>query len=249
MRSGLGYIASWAALVSGATAVTLITVSFETPLPFLAGVAAAFSLRKGGYPQARLRSRSRAAAYDSLTARLRETHSATIEHGMRMSSLARSLALSLGLSARRAEEIAWAAILHDVGKAEISCELLDKPGPLDPAEYEVVKRHAALGADMLAAAELRQISDWVRHHHERVDGAGYPQGLRGPQIPLESRILAVVDAYDAMAAGGDNVRPYRARMSDEEAFAELRKCAGTQFDPLVVEAFIDLFGVKRDRPC
>jgi HD-GYP domain-containing protein (c-di-GMP phosphodiesterase class II) len=107
-------------------------------------------------------------------------------------------------------------------------------GALDEAEWKEIVRHPEIGARILEHAGMRDIAGWVRAHHERVDGRGYPEGIAGQEIPLEARILAVADAYEAMIAD----RPYRAGMPAANACAEIVRCAGTQFDPTVVEAFL-----------
>jgi putative nucleotidyltransferase with HDIG domain len=178
----------------------------------------------------------------ALSLMLRRVHPYTHSHLDRVARIAERVALRLGASPERARRVREAAILHDIGKIAIDENILDKPGPLDSAEMEHVRRHSEYGAQILAAStQLSEIAPWVRHHHERPDGGGYPDSLRGEAIPLESRIIAVVDAYDAMV-GGDapgERRPYRERMSPQEATAELLRCAGTQFDPKVVSAFLE----------
>ena len=124
--------------------------------------------------------------------------------------------------------------MHDIGKAAIPDTILEKPGPLDPQEWAFVRRHTEIGERILAAAPaLIRIAPIVRSTHERLDGNGYPDGLAGEEIPLPARIVSVADAFDAMVTE----RPYRRALSPGAALAELRRCAGTQFDPDVVEAF------------
>jgi HD-GYP domain-containing protein (c-di-GMP phosphodiesterase class II) len=135
-----------------------------------------------------------------------------------------------------AERIRAAGVLHDIGKLGVADAVLQKPGPLTDDEWADMRRHPELGARILDHANLRDISAWVLAHHERVDGGGYPLGLAGEQIPLEARILAVGDAYEAMTAD----RPYRAALGHDAARDQLRACVGTQFDPRVVEAFLDV---------
>jgi PAS domain S-box-containing protein/diguanylate cyclase (GGDEF)-like protein len=136
-----------------------------------------------------------------------------------------------------------AASLHDVGKAAIPDAILSKPGPLTAEEWSFIRKHPVIGERILGAAPaLTQAAKLVRSSHERMDGQGYPDGLAGDDIPLGSRIIAVCDAYDAMTSD----RPYRAAMSREVALSELRRCAGTQFDPLVVDAFGAVIGEPRD---
>ena len=129
------------------------------------------------------------------------------------------------------ERVRVAGVLHDIGKLGISDAVLLKPGSLVASEWEQIERHPEVGARILEHANLRDVASWVLAHHERVDGAGYPRGLGGDAIPLEGRVLAVADAYEAMTAD----RPYRRALSHEVARAELRRGAGTQFDPQVVD--------------
>ena len=139
-------------------------------------------------------------------------------HSDWVSDLARSVGHRLGLSRERIEDVVLAAELHDIGKAVVPRGILEKPGPLDKAEWEIMRRHTAVGEDILAAAPvLRGVAGLVRSTHERIDGNGYPDGLAGEDIPLESRIVAVCDAFDAMTSD----RAYRPAMSRQEALAEL----------------------------
>jgi diguanylate cyclase (GGDEF)-like protein len=150
-----------------------------------------------------------------------------------VSDLARSVAQGLGLPRDRVEEVALAAELHDVGKAVVPRSILEKPGPLDKSEWEIMRRHTAVGEAILSAAPaLRGVAGLVRATHERIDGLGYPDGLAGEEIPLGSRIVAVCDAFDAMTSD----RAYRPAMSRDAALAELEAGAGTQFDAAVVAA-------------
>jgi len=125
-----------------------------------------------------------------------------------------------------------AGLLHDVGKIGVPDAILNKPGRLTDGEYAQMQRHATLGGQIVAAADLAEESQWIRHHHERYDGNGYPDGLTGTRIPLESRIILACDAYEAMTSN----RPYRKAPGHAFAVAELRRHAGTQFDAQVVEA-------------
>ena len=125
-------------------------------------------------------------------------------------------------------------MLHDVGKLGVPDHILHKPGPLTEDEYAEMQGHAELGARMVAAAGMEDISRWVLAHHERPDGRWYPHGLTGDAIPLEARILAAGDAFEAMIAD----RPYRSAPGRAFAIAELQRGAGTQFDPEVVEALL-----------
>ena len=159
----------------------------------------------------------------------------TAHHSQAVGRYARAAAVALGLPQTIVERVALAGVLHDVGTIGVGDVLLQKPGPLDDEEWALIRKHPELGARVLAGADLPDIAEWVFAHHERVDGSGYPLGLQGEQIPLEARILAVADAYEAMTSS----RPYRTAMSHEEAAAELRRCAGAQFDTRVVEALLE----------
>jgi diguanylate cyclase (GGDEF)-like protein/putative nucleotidyltransferase with HDIG domain len=160
--------------------------------------------------------------------------SGTASHSTTVAEYARMMARELGLSAQRTERVRLAGILHDIGKVGIPDSILQKPGPLDEAEWEQMRRHPEFGARILGTRELVDIREWVLASHERPDGKGYPRGLRGDEIPLEARIVSVADAYEAMI--GDRI--YRVALTEAEARAELRGCAGTQFDPEVVDAFL-----------
>jgi diguanylate cyclase (GGDEF)-like protein len=160
--------------------------------------------------------------------------SGTARHSRTVGVLARQTAEALELSAELVEQIHAAGVLHDLGKLGIADAILYKAGPLDDQEWREIQRHPEIGARILNHAGLGQLARWVRSHHERMDGRGYPDQLASDQIPLEARILAVADAYEAMTAD----RPYRARTSTEAACEELLRCSGTQFDPVVVDAFI-----------
>lgn len=158
-------------------------------------------------------------------------------HAARVTELALRIAAALGVSERRIDAIRSGGPLHDIGKLELDCAILDKPGALDPDELEEIRAHPELGARMLQEIRsMRAALGCVLHHHERWDGTGYPYGLGGHEIPLEARILAVADAYDAMTSD----RPYRKACSHDEALAEVERCSGTQFDPLIAETFLRL---------
>jgi diguanylate cyclase (GGDEF)-like protein/putative nucleotidyltransferase with HDIG domain len=160
---------------------------------------------------------------------------ATREHSERCAAYTGELARELGLSEMEADALRLASLLHDVGKISVPDHVLQKPGPLEHHERERMSRHPVDGADMLTHARAASPAIAViRHHHEHWDGSGYPDGLTGEQIPLAARILLVTDAFDAMT----HDRPYRLAMPVEDAVAELQRCAGTQFDPRVVSAFV-----------
>ena len=153
-------------------------------------------------------------------------------HSQRVAQLAVRIAERLGLDRERVELTRLAASLHDLGKLALPEELLRKPGPLTEPERLVLERHPQIGFRMLESLGVDPVADWVLHHHERWDGAGYPDRLAGDEIPLGARIIFVADAYDAMTSD----RLYHRRRSAEAALAELRSCSGTQFDPDVVAA-------------
>ena len=150
-----------------------------------------------------------------------------------------SLATAMGLDAELRETVARAAELHDVGKVAVPDAILTKPGPLNEAEEAVMRRHAVIGAAIVASAPaLKGAAALVRASHERWDGRGYPDGLAGHEIPLGARIVSVCDAFSAMR----QERPYGAVLDEEEALDELRRGAGSQFDPALVAAFCVLRG-------
>jgi len=159
----------------------------------------------------------------------------TARHAEKVVRLARSAGSRLGLGDEELRELEYAARLHDVGKIGVPDGILRKPGPLDSAEWGVMRRHPISGAEMLKSVPgLEGVAAIVRHHHERYDGTGYPYGLEADEIPLASRIISTCDAYDAMVSD----RPYRPALDHDDAVAELRSLAGAQFDPAAVDAVI-----------
>jgi diguanylate cyclase (GGDEF)-like protein len=159
------------------------------------------------------------------------------QHTGAVAELAGLTAAAAGLQPGEVNLARFAAELHDVGKLAIPESILQKPGPLDPAEWALVRQHTLIGQRIIAAAPgLDAVAATVRSSHERWDGGGYPDGLEGEAIPVCSRIISICDAYEAMTAD----RPYRARLSREQAIGELRRNAGTQFDPHLVEVFVAL---------
>jgi diguanylate cyclase (GGDEF)-like protein/putative nucleotidyltransferase with HDIG domain len=163
----------------------------------------------------------------------------TARHSQTVGRYAEQVAAQLGFDGDHVERIKIAGLLHDVGKLAVADAILHKPGVLEPDEWAEVRRHAEIGARICSHAGLRDVAAWVLAHHERWDGTGYPHAIAGSAIPIEARILAVADAYEAMTA----VRPYRTTpLSTEAAQQELRNCAGAQFDPDVVGAFISVLG-------
>ncbi|MEA2294798.1 MAG: hypothetical protein QOE86_2437 [Solirubrobacteraceae bacterium] len=163
----------------------------------------------------------------------------TARHSQTVGRYAQAVAIRLGFEAERVERMRIAGVLHDIGKLAVADAILHKPGALADAEWEEVRRHSEVGARILKHAGLRDVAGWVLAHHERWAGGGYPHGTCGEAIPLEARILAVADAYEAMTAA----RPYRpAPLTHELARQELERCAGTQFDPHIVGAFLSVLG-------
>jgi diguanylate cyclase (GGDEF)-like protein len=167
------------------------------------------------------------------------------EHSLSVARYAALIGERLAFSEEALGSLRLAAILHDVGKIAVPEAVLRKPEPLTAAERTLIERHPAAGADMVARIDgLGDIAPWVRHSHEHVDGTGYPNGLAGDEIPLESRILLVADAFDAMTSE----RPYSAAMPVDAALAELRRCAGRQFDPECVELLCAALASDRAEP-
>ncbi|HSB54062.1 MAG TPA: HD domain-containing phosphohydrolase [Gemmatimonadales bacterium] len=160
-------------------------------------------------------------------------------HSMRVSRYAVATAVRLGFTGERLEEIRLGAELHDIGKIGTREAVLNKPGPLTAEEFQHITEHTILGERILAplARENPTVLTIVRHHHERMDGTGFPDRLPGDRIPLEARIVCVVDAFDAMTTN----RAYRESRTPVAAFEELRRCAGSHFDPEVVKAFLAAF--------
>ena len=159
----------------------------------------------------------------------------TGSHSQRVADLAARTARRLGLPDEEVELTRLAASLHDLGKLAIPEEILRKPGPLTDPERMVLERHPQIGFRMLESLGVDPVAEWVLHHHERWDGSGYPDGLPGESIPLGARIIFVADAYDAMTSE----RVYRRRVTPAQAIEELQRCAGSQFDPEIVDAFAD----------
>jgi diguanylate cyclase (GGDEF)-like protein/putative nucleotidyltransferase with HDIG domain len=159
----------------------------------------------------------------------------TYGHSKKVARYATDIAEALGCPRDKVDAIRAAALLHDIGKIGVSDDILEKPGPLTPEEWEPIRAHPSLGVAIIKHIDaLKECLSAVQYHHERYDGKGYPTGLKGDNIPLEARIIAVADAYDAMTSQ----RPYRERaLTPEEGLDELKQCAGKQFDPRIVEVF------------
>ena len=164
-------------------------------------------------------------------------------HPERTSEVAAALAEEMGLSSEQVRNIKIAGLLHDIGKITVSESILNKPGKLTKREFANIKDHPIVGATLISQVKgFEQLIPIVRHHHERFDGKGYPDGLAGEEIPLEARIMSVVDVFDALT----HERSYRKALSSAEAATELERGAGTQFDPVVLEAFLALAEARGD---
>jgi HD-GYP domain-containing protein (c-di-GMP phosphodiesterase class II) len=162
-------------------------------------------------------------------------HSAQVAHWVK------STAILLDVDEKDAQTMFWAALFHDIGKIGVPDTVLQKPGPLSQDEWEMMKLHPTIGANIISSlTQIAYIAPAIHHHQEKFDGSGYPNGLHGDQIPLGARILAVADAYQAMTED----RAYRNACSHHEAALELRRFEGTQFDPRVVNALLEVVNME-----
>ncbi len=158
-------------------------------------------------------------------------------HSMRVTLYSLALAKALNLNDELLEEIEITGLLHDIGKIAIPEKILLKPGKLTAEEYEIIKTHPELGTKLVGGIDkLKLISKWLKHHHERYDGKGYPEGLAGEDIPISSRIIAIADTYDAMTSS----RAYRSALLHQNAIDEIKRCSGTQFDSELVKLFVSI---------
>ena len=175
----------------------------------------------------------------SVLSRAIETRDAyTRGHSARVTAIAEAIARRLEWDEEQLDLLQIGGPLHDIGKLAISDEVLGKPGRLDDQELAQIREHPRLGARLLLRlAAFRGALPYVLYHHERWDGTGYPTGRAGEQIPVQARVLAVADAFDAMTSD----RPYRPALSHHEALAEVERCSGSQFDPAIVDIFLELF--------
>lgn len=159
----------------------------------------------------------------------------TYGHSSRVTYYSVEIGIQLGLDQEKLSHLEFAGILHDIGKIGVPENILNKPGCLTEEEYSIISKHPIRGGQILSRLKnIDDIINYVIHHHEKYDGTGHPGQLAGDEIPLGARILAVADAYDAMTSD----RPYRKRMTHQIAIDELKKCTKTQFDPVIVEAFL-----------
>lgn len=180
---------------------------------------------------------------EALVTALEAKDSYTSGHSSRVAEWSVKLAEELKLPEDRVEQIKYAGVLHDVGKIGVSEQILNKKEKLCDAEWELIRNHPVIGQNIVQSIDfLFDVGSTVRYHHERFDGSGYPDGIKGTDIPLESRIIAVADTYDAMTSS----RSYRNALSPAEALTELRRVAGSQLDPEIVEAFCII--IQRENP-
>lgn len=179
-------------------------------------------------------------AVESLIGALEAKDKYTAGHSRRVTKIAVDTGLALGLNGEELENLRWAALLHDIGKIGIDPSVQNKPGMLTPTEYNYVLTHCNIGPGIVQPLVNDRIVEAIRHHHDSYDGNGLNQKVTGEEIPLGARILAVADSFDAMTSD----RPYRTAMAAKKAIAEIKKCAGTQFDPAVVKAFLKIPIIK-----
>jgi putative two-component system response regulator len=173
-------------------------------------------------------------AVESLIGALEAKDKYTAGHSRRVTKVAVDIAGVLGMQGENMENLRWSALLHDIGKIGIDPTVQNKPGMLTPSEYNYILTHCTIGPGIVQPLVNETISEAIRHHHDSFDGSGLNQGIKGEHIPLISRILAIADSFDAMTSD----RPYRSAMPAAKAIEEVKRCSGTQFDPVVVEAFL-----------
>ncbi|NLD26398.1 MAG: HD-GYP domain-containing protein, partial [Acholeplasmataceae bacterium] len=189
------------------------------------------------------RNSSHSSIISSITATMIAKSQETEEHAERIKKLAQMVGKKIKLTQEQIDDLALLATLHDIGKVGIDEKILNKPGRLTEEEWVEMKKHPEIGYRIaMASPELMSIAEYILCHHERWDGTGYPRGLKGQQIPLLSRIIAITDAYDAMISD----RPYRKAMTKVEAISEIRANAGTQFDPDCANFFVNLMLHDKD---
>lgn len=166
---------------------------------------------------------------------LEEKDGYTLGHSLRVAEFSLDLGRKLGLSDKELRELEIAALLHDIGKIGIPDSILLKSAKLTISEFEIMKSHPVRSGKILEKiSSLRSLLPAIRHHHERYDGLGYPDGLKGNEIPLYARIILIADTFDAMTS----TRPYRLALDKASAYQELKRCSGSQFDPYLVEVFL-----------
>lgn len=179
----------------------------------------------------------------ALAEALESKDASTGRHSNRVLKLSRGVAERMGLDERSKELLRYAAVLHDIGKIGVPERILQKPSTLTPEEYAVIKEHPRMGAQILSKISfLEEVSQVIFNHHEWFDGSGYPSGITGNDIPVVARIVAIMDAYDAMTSD----RPYRKALGRENAVAQLRRLSGRQFDPKIVEVFLAVLAIEEE---
>lgn len=184
---------------------------------------------------------SRNSIISSLGKTLAEKSNETEEHAERIRYYCDKISMILNISTSQKDKLNLLAKLHDIGKIGIDDKILNKKGKLTAEEWEVMKTHSDIGYRIASSTpDLRHIAYHILTHHERYDGTGYPKGLKGEEIPVLSRVISIVDAFDVMT----NERPYKEAMPIEESVEELKRCAGTQFDPGLVDVCIQAFTEK-----
>jgi HD-GYP domain-containing protein (c-di-GMP phosphodiesterase class II) len=232
----------------------LLVATLASPLGFAVAVATGHNIVLGasllalallatrrGYQLDASRREIAKRGVDLLGRMMQEAHPYTQGHVERVSQWTVKIARRMQIGAASMAIIEDAAVLHDIGKVAVDNQLLNKAGALTDREWRTIKQHPVTGQQIVSTLpSFERASMWINHHHERFDGQGYPSGLAGSAIPIEARIIAVVDSFDAMVGGPDvgDQRPYRRTMTYAAACDELRRCAGTQFDPDVVRTFL-----------
>ncbi len=193
--------------------------------------------RKAQQEQAQTLERGRLDTINALMAAVEAKDPRTSEHARNVAEFCHVVAARMGFDRRSLTNLRYASLLHDIGKISVPTEVLAKENRLEKEELEIIRRHPEISAEIIRPVSfLRRIIPIIRHHHENVDGSGYPDGLKGDEIPLESRVLAVADAYDAMTSD----RPYREAVSRERALTLIAERAGTQFDADIVNIFAEV---------
>jgi putative two-component system response regulator len=180
-------------------------------------------------------------AIEALVSALEAKDKYTGGHSRRVNEISLALGNELSLSAQDIEDLRWGSLLHDIGKIAVDPLVQNKPGKLTPQEYEHIMTHVQVGVEIVRPLVSGKIAEMIEHHHDRYDGGGLHQVIIGDAIPLGARILAVADAFDAMMSD----RPYRSAMSITDIVEEIKRCAGTQFDPLIVAAFLNTVGLTK----
>ncbi|MBI4278979.1 MAG: HD-GYP domain-containing protein [Armatimonadetes bacterium] len=230
-EAGSAYVS---ALSLGAAAAGMVTTR---PLLVLMLVPALVMLRQMLVSMSGISVRQASAAFEAMVEFVEQGSAYMAEHSERVAWWAQRLARCVGLSEDEIETVAIAAKLHDLGAVTMPKSIEEKPGALSDDEWAIVRQHPAGGAEVIVGMpEMKQVAQCIQYHHERYDGTGYPEALQGEEIPLGARIIAVAEAFDAMVS----IRPYRAALGREEALARISMNMGTQFDPRMVLALVEL---------